>query len=201
MNPDPRAAGGAGQPGPAPRQHRPPRRAVLLAAAAVGGAAAIGGVIEATRSAPSHGPGGRSGAAGPGPARSGGAHSGGGHPARSAGPAPSDWASLSGELSPAVLIRPGEQGYSRARRLFDPRFDYLRPAGVAYCRTPADVSTCLAFARRFGVPVAARSGGHSYAGWSSTTGLIIDVTQLASFAAGSSTVQVGTGIQIGRAHV
>src|SRR5580698_9573047 len=196
MNPDPAAAAGAGQPGPAPRQHRPPRRAVLLAAAAVGGAAAIGGVIEATRSAPPHGPGGRSGAAGPGPAHSGPARSGGGHPARPAGPARSDWASLGGELSPAALIRPGEQGYSRARRLFDPRFDYLRPAGVAYCRTPADVSTCLAFARRFGVPVAARSGGHSYAGWSSTTGLIIDVTQLASFTAGSSTVQVGTGIRL-----
>jgi len=29
--------------------------------------------------------------------------------------------------------------------------------------------------------VAARSGGHSWAGWSSTTGLIVDVTAMNSF--------------------
>ena len=46
------------------------------------------------------------------------------------------------------------------------------------------------------MPVAARSGGHSYAGWSSTTGLIVDVTRMASFRAGGGTVQVGTGIRL-----
>ena len=63
---------------------------------------------------------------------------------------------------------PGERSYPTAKELFDPRFDVLRPAGIAYCATPRDVSTCLAFVRKFGLPVAARSGGHSYAGWSST---------------------------------
>jgi len=43
------------------------------------------------------------------------------------------------------------------------------------------VRACLAFVRKFALPVAARSGGHSYAGWSSTTGLIVDVTAMNSF--------------------
>ncbi len=37
--------------------------------------------------------------------------------------------------------------------------------------------------RTFGLPVAARSGGHSYAGWSITTGLIADVNIRMSTAA------------------
>ena len=78
---------------------------------------------------------------------------------------------------PGRLVRPGEAAYTTSKRLFDPRFDSLHPAGVAYCRNPHDVSTCLAFVRKFGVPVAARCGGHSYAGWSSTSGLIVDVTR------------------------
>ena len=41
-----------------------------------------------------------------------------------------------------------------------------------------DIGTCLAFVRKFGVKFAARSGGHSYAGYSSSTGLIIDVENL-----------------------
>jgi FAD/FMN-containing dehydrogenase len=59
------------------------------------------------------------------------------------------------------------------------------------------VSTCLAFVRKFALPVAARSGGHSYAGWSSTTGLMVDVTAMNSFQVGSGqTVCVGTGLHL-----
>jgi FAD/FMN-containing dehydrogenase len=117
---------------------------------------------------------------------------------RGSGPADQDWQALRNALSTHRLLRPGQQGYRRARLLFDPRFDYQRPAGVAYCRTPHDVSECLAFVRRFSLPVAARSGGHSYAGWSGTRGLIIDVTGMNSFHAGADgrTVTVGTGLHL-----
>jgi FAD/FMN-containing dehydrogenase len=189
MNSDPAPAGSAGPDEQARRSHRPTRRAVLLSAAAVGGAGAVAAVIQAARSGTPQP------AAGSGP--SGSAPGGAAHRHRThAGASAADWTALRRDLSPAVLIRPGEQGYRRARLLFDPRFDHLRPAGIAYCRSAADVSACLAFARRFAVPVAARSGGHSYAGWSSTSGLIVDVTQLASFQADGSTVQVGTGIRL-----
>jgi hypothetical protein len=107
---------------------------------------------------------------------------------------------LRSALSTHKLIRPQNRVYPTAKELFDPRFDYKRPAGIAYCATPGDVTACLAFVRKFGLPVAARSGGHSYTGWSSTpgtTGLIVDVTAMNSFQVGSGpTVRVGTGLRL-----
>jgi FAD/FMN-containing dehydrogenase len=110
-------------------------------------------------------------------------------------PAPADWTALARDLS-GPLVRPGDAAYTVSKRLFDPRFDSLRPAGIAYCRNPHDVATCLAFVRKFGVRVAARSGGHSYAGWSSTSGLIIDVTRMSGVSVSGSTATVGAGIKL-----
>ncbi len=113
-----------------------------------------------------------------------------------AGPGSADWAALRSALSTHTLIRPGQPSYPAAKELYDPRFDDLSPAGIAYCATASDVSACVAFVRKFGLPVAARSGGHSYAGWSSTTGLIVDVTAMNSFQVAGGTVTVGTGLQL-----
>ena len=112
--------------------------------------------------------------------------------AASGPPTAADWAALARDLS-GPLVRPGEAGYTTARELFDPRFDSLRPAGVAYCRNAHDVSTCLAFVRKYQVPVAPRCGGHSYAGWSSTSGLIVDVTRMAGVSVSGSTATAGAG--------
>ena len=110
-------------------------------------------------------------------------------------PAAADWTALGHDLS-GPLVRPGEAAYTVSKRLFDPRFDTLHPAGIAYCRNPHDVATCLAFVRKFGVPVAARCGGHSYAGWSSTSGLIIDVTRMSGVNVNGSTATVGAGTRL-----
>jgi FAD/FMN-containing dehydrogenase len=40
------------------------------------------------------------------------------------------------------------------------------------------VRTSLLWAKASGVPLAIRSGGHSYAGYSTTSGLLIDVSPL-----------------------
>jgi FAD/FMN-containing dehydrogenase len=115
--------------------------------------------------------------------------------ARSAGPTPGDWAALAHDLS-GGMVRPGEASYTVSRRLFDPRFDGIRPAGIAYCRTPHDVATCLAFVRKFRLPVAARCGGHSYAGWSSTSGLIVDVSRMAGVRVSGTVATVGAGTRL-----
>jgi len=116
-------------------------------------------------------------------------------PISCAGPPSSDWAALAHDLS-GSLVRPGEASYTVSHRLFDPRFDGIRPAGIAYCRTPHDVATCLEFVRKFRLPVAARSGGHSYAGWSSTNGLIVDVSRMAGVRVSGGTATVGAGTQL-----
>jgi FAD/FMN-containing dehydrogenase len=173
----------------------PGRRAFLQFAAATGGAALLSACSGngAPQSAGDSATGTRSASAG-----SAGAGSAGSTPsarAVSGPPTSADWAALARDLS-GSLVRPGEADYTTAKRLFDPRFDYLNPAGVAYCASPHDVSTCLAFVRRYGVPVAARCGGHSYAGWSSTRGLIVDVTRMAGVSVGGRTATVGAGTRL-----
>src|SRR5579859_2931880 len=61
--------------------------------------------------------------------------------ARAAGPAPADWTALAKDLA-GPLVRPGDSSYVTAKRLFDPRFDGQRPAGIAYVKSAHDVSVC-----------------------------------------------------------
>jgi FAD/FMN-containing dehydrogenase len=182
---------------------RAPRRVVLAGAMAAGGAALLS-ACSGTASGPASATGSRAPATGsraPGtgsaaPAGSGSASSQAAVAAQASGPpAAADWTALGRDLS-GPLVRPGEASYPVAKRLFDPRFDGLRPAGIAYCRSPRDVATCLAFAGKYRVPVAARCGGHSYAGWSSTSGLIIDVTRMAGVQLNGSTATVGAGTRL-----
>ncbi|WP_372408808.1 FAD-binding oxidoreductase [Streptomyces luteireticuli] len=109
----------------------------------------------------------------------------------------SDWTALGKGLKGGV-VRPGDADYSTARQLYNTRFDGQRPAGVAYVAGTADVASCLAFARRFSIPVSIRNGGHSYAGWSSGNGrLVIDVSRLRTVrTTGSSAAVVGAGAKL-----
>jgi len=179
LNPRPDAPGHPHpQPGHLPPQ--PGRRAFLTAAAA-GGAALLAGCTGSVNGAGSAG----------GPAFAAAATSG----RVVSGPTRADWSALARDLS-GPLVRPGESNYPVAKRLFDPRFDSINPAGIAYCRSPHDVATCLAFVRKFGVRMAVRSGGHSYAGWSTTTGLVIDVTRMSGVTVGGGTATVGAGTRL-----
>ncbi|MCK9898849.1 twin-arginine translocation pathway signal protein [Parafrankia colletiae] len=99
-------------------------------------------------------------------------------------PTERDWQRLAEKLS-GRLVRPGTQDYATASQLFDPAFDQIRPQGIAYCASAADVAASLAFARSAGIPLAARSGGHSYGGYSASTGLVIDVSLLNEVRPGS----------------
>ena len=109
-------------------------------------------------------------------------------------PTEADWATLASQLK-GSLIRPGNTQYVSACQLFDPRYDNIKPAAIAYCTSPTDVQNCLAFVRKFALPVAPRSGGHSYAGYSTTSGLLIDVTRMNSVTTdlASDTATIGAG--------
>ena len=174
---------------------RPPgRRAFLRFAAAAGGAGLLASCSGSGGSSAASGTASPAGSPAGSAVRTVGASS---SPPASASPPPSsaDWTALGHDLS-GTLVRPGEAAYTVAKRQFDPRFDSLHPAGIAYCRDPHDVSTCLAFVRKYGVPVAARSGGHSYAGWSSSSGLIVDVTPMAGVNVSGTVATVGAGTHL-----
>jgi hypothetical protein len=97
-----------------------------------------------------------------------------------------------------TLVRPGSSHYLTASRLYDPRFDGVQPQAVAYCATASDVQLCLAFVRRFGLPLAPRAGGHSYGGYSTSTGVVLDVTRMNSVTVDASggIATVGAGAHL-----
>jgi FAD/FMN-containing dehydrogenase len=108
-----------------------------------------------------------------------------------------DWTALAHRLR-GSLVRPKDRQYATALQLYDPRFDSIHPAGIAYCVNSADIQNCFSFAQRFGIAVALRSGGHSYAGYSTTTGLVVDVTRMNSITVdeGAGTATIGAGARL-----
>ena len=113
---------------------------------------------------------------------------------------PDAWQSLNRSIDGEVL-RPDAAGFAEASRQFNRRFDAVRPAAVAFPLSAADVAACLRFARRHGVPIAVRSGGHSYAGWSSGDGrLVIDVRRMNGIALHDTDTGTGPGHGPGHGH-
>ncbi|MFG2213110.1 FAD-binding oxidoreductase [Streptomyces sp. NPDC048638] len=109
----------------------------------------------------------------------------------------SSWTALGKSLD-GKLIQASDAAYATARRLYNTRYDGLKPSAIAYVRHPSDIAECLAFARRYDTQIAIRSGGHSYAGWSSGNGkLVIDVSALSKVGAPSGGVtRIGAGAKL-----
>ena len=99
------------------------------------------------------------------------------------------------------LFRPGSSGYALGRP-YNERFGGIHPLAVARPRDAADVRQLLLWSGRTGVPLAVRSGGHSYAGYSATRGVVVDLSTFngisldtngnATIGAGSRVVDVFT---------
>jgi FAD/FMN-containing dehydrogenase len=94
------------------------------------------------------------------------------------------------------LVRSGDPTYEGARVLYNTRFDGVRPQAIARCASAADVAECVRFARTYRVPLALRSGGHSYGGWSTGPGLVFDVGRMSSVDVQSGSVTVGAGARL-----
>lgn len=108
-----------------------------------------------------------------------------------------DLPSLQTDLEGELLL-PDSPGFETGRKIFNTRFDTIRPRAVARCKTARDVRACVAFARRGNIPIHVRSGGHSYAGWSTGPGLVIDVSAMnqVSMNAGSTIATIGAGAKL-----
>ena len=99
------------------------------------------------------------------------------------------------------LVARGAPGYEQARLGWNPRFDGIRPLAVVYAETVADVRRVVQWGRRYGVRLATRSGGHSFAGYSTTPGVVLDVSRLASVQPrADGTVTVGGGAKLGAVY-
>jgi FAD/FMN-containing dehydrogenase len=76
------------------------------------------------------------------------------------------------------LVRPGDPGYGERRKVWNGSID-RRPALIARCEAVEDVVAAVRFARRTGLPLAVRSGGHSFPGLSvCDDGVVIDLAEM-----------------------
>ena len=80
------------------------------------------------------------------------------------------------------------------------RYRDIRPAAVVPCRTEDDVVAALRYARESDLPVVPRGGGHCFAGRSSTTGVVVDLSPLDTILVEGDLATVGAGVRLGRLY-
>jgi hypothetical protein len=107
-----------------------------------------------------------------------------------------DWRGLRAALEGEVVL-PGSPRYDEVRRPPIPRFHDVRPEAVVLCRTSEDVVEAIAFARRSGIAVTVRSGGHDFAGRSTGPGMVLDLTPMLSLEVADGLAGVGPGFRLG----
>ena len=105
------------------------------------------------------------------------------------------WEALQQTIAGEVLT-PESPGYEEARKPAIARFHDVRPQAVVRCRAPEDVIAAMAV----GVPAAARSGGHCFAGRSTTTGVVIDVGPLDDVSVSDGVATIGAGARLGAVY-
>jgi len=108
-----------------------------------------------------------------------------------------DWRRLSDSLA-GTLVLPSSASYATDRLLYNSKFATLHPSAIAYCSNADDVSRCVDFVARHAIELSARSGGHSYGGYSSCSGLVIDVSRLnvVNVEAKANLAKVGAGARM-----
>lgn len=107
-----------------------------------------------------------------------------------------DWSKLAKTLH-GRLLTPGEPGYATSALPYNTLYSSIRPRGIAMCADPADALAALTWAEQTGETFTVMSGSHSYAGFSTCTGLIIDMTDLntVSFDHSNDQVTIGVGVR------
>jgi hypothetical protein len=113
---------------------------------------------------------------------------------------PSAWNELARALAGGTLVRPGDPDYLKLSRPANLAYQTPLPAGIVRCVSRENVQAAIKWCRRFGVSPTARSGGHSYAGFSMTDGLMIDVRGIDRAAHDTKTrqIRIGGGVSNGR---
>ncbi|MFD0361173.1 FAD-binding oxidoreductase [Nocardia sp. GCM10030253] len=93
----------------------------------------------------------------------------------------------------------GDDGFDTATRPFNKRYADVRPTAVLSVRSADDVARAITWAREENMSIVARGGGHSYAGHSVGTGLVLDLRGLDDIRvdAANGLITVGGGTRNG----
>jgi FAD/FMN-containing dehydrogenase len=93
----------------------------------------------------------------------------------------------------------GSPGFAAAAHVYNERFDHVLPSLVARPLDTADVQAAVRWAAAKDMAVRARSGGHSYAGYSTLPkGIVLDLRNVRSVEVdhGAGTASIGAGAQL-----
>jgi FAD/FMN-containing dehydrogenase len=108
-----------------------------------------------------------------------------------------DWADLARSVS-GKLLRPDDAAYAVERLPWNALYDRAYPQAVLQVATVADVRRGIDFCRDTGVRPIPRSGGHSFQGFSTGTGLVLDLSRLdqVTMTADRTRARVGAGANL-----
>jgi FAD/FMN-containing dehydrogenase len=95
-----------------------------------------------------------------------------------------------------VLLR-GSAAYESGRRVFDSLYASVRPLAVVQPLDAGDVGAVVRWAAAHDVRIVAKSGGHSYGGYSTTTGVVVDLSRLHGVSVGGGRATVAAGARLG----
>jgi FAD/FMN-containing dehydrogenase len=111
------------------------------------------------------------------------------------------WRELARQLRGPV-VRPWDPDFFKLAQPDNLRYANTLPQGIARCMNADDVSAAILWARKTGIKLITRSGGHSYAGYSTTDGLMIDMTLMnaVTFDPASGIVTVAGGARNDRIY-
>jgi hypothetical protein len=117
-----------------------------------------------------------------------------------------DAAFAAGSLDPRIrelrrlmagpVLAPGSTAYETARVVYNERFDGVHPLAVVRPANVGDVQAVVRWARKRGVAVIPRSGGHSYAGYSTGSGVVLDLSALRGIRVEPGSAVVGAGARL-----
>ena len=111
-----------------------------------------------------------------------------------------DFGPLAARLQGSLLV-PATAGYDSMRLLANTLYDGIKPTAIVHCASAADVQAALAFVQQHQLPVTARCGGHSWAGYSTSTGVVLNVTAMNSITVnGDGTATIGAGARLAEVY-
>lgn len=116
-------------------------------------------------------------------------------PAHSA-PDHQSWQQLQQTLQGDVLFRSAD-GFDRLKKAANARYDETPTAVIIRCTSTADVQQAVRFISQHQLPFAVRSGGHSYTGLSSTSGVLLDIGLLNQIHLANNIASIGAGAKLG----
>jgi FAD/FMN-containing dehydrogenase len=96
------------------------------------------------------------------------------------------------------VVLPEATDYDDCRVLFNSVYDYVRPLAIVQAADTQDVARTIEFASANGIALVPKSGGHSFAGYCTGPGIVLDVSPMKAVTIGAEgkSARIGSGAKL-----